>query len=100
MSKSKATFAKLASRRRHLFSLVEKVKLWTSRSGCLHGVRSVRLVGDWVEVETHCGISFRVRDSKSSRAKRQIKHGYYRRVCKKCKIPDWKIDKYRKSTMR
>ena len=93
------SFAKLVQRRRHLYMLVDKVKLWPSRTGCLHGVRSVDMQGDWVIIETHCGELFRVRNSKSGRGKRQIKHGYYRSVCKKCRIPQWKLDKYKQSTM-
>ena len=96
----KPSFAKLAQRRQHLFPLVDKVKLWPSRSGCLHGVRSLKLEGDWISIETHCGEEFRVHNSKSARGKRQIKHGYYRKVCRKCGIPDWKIDKFKQSAQR
>lgn len=94
------TFAKLAQRNRRLFALVDKVKLWPSRSGCLHGIRSLRLEGDHIVLETHCGATLRVRNSKHGRGKRQIKHGYYKRVCKRCRIPDWKIEKFEDSTLR
>lgn len=91
-------FARLTGRRSRLYSLVDKVKLWPSRTGVLHGVRAVRLEGDWLTVETHCGEEFRVRNSSSGRGKRHIKHGHYRSVCKRCGIPDWKIEKFNKST--
>ena len=96
----KPSFARLSSRRQHLLPLVEKVKLWPSRTGRLHGVRSLRTEGDWIFIETHCGEAFRVHNSTSGRGKRQIKHGYYHTVCKKCGIPDWKLDKFKKSTGR
>ena len=92
------TFAKLVQRRQRLYALVDKVKLWPSRTGVLHGVKSVQLEGDLITVETHCGEEFKVRNSTSGRGKRQIKHGQYRSVCKKCRIPDWKIEKFDQST--
>lgn len=96
----KPSFAKLAQRRQHLYPLVDRVKLWPSRTGRLHGVRSLDIEGEWISIETHCGEHFRVRNSKSARGKRQIKHGHYKTICKKCGIPDWKIDKFKQSVRK
>ena len=79
-----------------LFDTVDKIKLWPSRKGILHGVRSVDESGEWLTASTHCGLEFKVRDSSNGRIIRQLKNRYFRGVCKKCGVPDWKIEKFKK----
>jgi len=74
--------------------LIEKIKLWPSRTGVLHGVRSVRLHGGYLEIETHCGNSFRTRNSRKSRAARWLRNKWAVFPCENCKIPEWKLAKY------
>jgi len=41
--------------RRHSepYALIEKIKLWPSKTGVLLGVRSVKLKGGMMEIQTH-----------------------------------------------
>ena len=77
-----------------LFLLLDKIKLWPSRTGILHGIRSVEKKGDFAEIVTHCGKTFRVYNSRNSRAARWLRNKWVSRPCKDCKIPDWKMEKY------
>jgi len=88
--------AKYRAKHVGLFTSVDKIKLWPSRSGLLHGVREVKGSGDWIIVSTHCGETFKVRDSKNGRVHRQLKNHSYKGVCKKCAIPGWKLEKFNK----
>ena len=82
--------------RKHIdfFKLLEKIKLWPSRSGVLHGIKSMKIKGDLAEIVTHCGETFIVRNSKTSRAARWMRNKWFFKACGKCKIPDWKLEKY------
>ena len=82
--------------RKHVdfFRLLEKIKLWPSRNGMLHGIRHITIKGEYAEIETHCGMHFVVRNSKNSRAARWLRNKWLRGTCKACKIPDWKLEKY------
>ena len=77
-----------------LFQLINKVKLWPSRSGTLHGVKSLENRGKTMVVTTHCGESFVAWDSKNSRSARWLRNRWCKNPCKKCKIPEWKLMKY------
>lgn len=77
-----------------LLLLIAKVKLWPSRSGTLHGVKSLENSGNTMAVTTHCGESFVVWDSKNSRSARWLRNRWFKNTCEKCKIPEWKLKKY------
>ena len=77
-----------------LFLLLDKIKLWPSKSGILHGIRSIDKNGDYAVITTHCGKAFRVYNSKNSRAARWLRNKWVSKPCKDCKIPEWKLDKY------
>ncbi len=77
-----------------LFRLVEKIKLWPSRSGLLHGVRTFESRGDYAEIVTHCDKKMVVRNSKNSRPARWLRNKYNFGTCPACKIPEWKLQKY------
>lgn len=77
-----------------LFTLLEKMKLWPSRTGRLHGLRSIVRQGEIALVTTHCGRSFKVRNSKRSRAARWLRGKLYQEACPACRVPDWKLSKY------
>ncbi|MCI7540982.1 MAG: pyrrolysine--tRNA(Pyl) ligase small subunit [Veillonellaceae bacterium] len=81
------------------FRLVEQIKLWPTRSGVLHGVKSIEIYGETARITTFCGASFLVRNSKNSRAARWLRNKWCRSACKACKIPAWKIAKYQKTHM-
>ncbi len=80
-----------------LFDLLEQMKLWPSKSGYLHGVKSIEKRGNVAIVTTHCGQSFRVYNSRSSRAARWLRNKWVVRPCPKCKVPEWKLEKYSKT---
>ncbi len=81
------------------FRLVEKIRLWPSRAGVLHGIKSIRENGDTAEITTHCGEMFIVRNSRNSRAARWLRNKWCAARCKKCAIPDWKLAKYSSTMM-
>lgn len=76
------------------FLLIQKIKLWPSRSGTLHGIKSIGEKGSYAEITTHCGKSFIVRNSKNSRAARWIRNKWVAGSCKECRIPSWKLAKF------
>lgn len=77
-----------------LFLLLDKIKLWPSRAGRLHGIKKIEKKGEYAEITTHCGKSFKVYNSSSSRAARWLRNKWVNEPCKECKIPGWKIEKY------
>jgi pyrrolysyl-tRNA synthetase-like protein len=85
-------------KRARLFNLIDKIKLWPSRTGALHGIRSIEIFGDKARLTTHCNKEFIANNSLNSRAGRWLRNKWYINVCPKCGVPDWKIAKY-SSTM-
>lgn len=81
------------------FKLVEKIKLWPSRSGTLHGIKSIKITGNTAEITTHCGETFVAWNSRNSRAARWLRNKWCVSACKHCKIPAWKIEKYSTTMM-
>jgi pyrrolysyl-tRNA synthetase-like protein len=79
------------------FLLLDKIKLWPSRKGLLHGIKDFEIKGPVAELTTHCNRTFRVRESRNSRAARWLRNKWYKSPCKKCQVPDWKIEKYSKT---
>lgn len=80
-----------------LFLLIDKIKLWPSRSGTLHGIKSIEESRHTAEITTHCGKTFRVKDSRNSRAARWLRNKWAAEPCKECRIPEWKLEKYSKT---
>ncbi|MDR1617010.1 MAG: hypothetical protein LBR98_08365 [Syntrophomonadaceae bacterium] len=83
-----------AYKNQSLYTLINKIKLWPSRTGILHGIKSLEKNGGSVCITTHCGESFTVWDSKNSRASRWLRNRWLKCPCPKCKVPDWKLAKY------
>ena len=77
-----------------LFLLIQKMKLWPAKSGILHGIKDIDTHGEYAIITTHCGETFRIRDSRNSRAARWLRNKWVKEPCKKCAIPDWKLEKY------
>ena len=74
--------------------MIERVKLWISRSGTLHGIRSLQDQGEVMLITTHCNRTFVVKNSRNSRAARYMRQKWYQSVCPKCGIPEWKLEKF------
>jgi len=83
-----------------LFKLIDKVKLWPSRTGLLHGIRTVEKMGDVARVTTHCGKAFLVNNSRNSRAARWLRNKWFKGTCPECRVPAWKVDKYSATQFR
>ena len=81
-------------KRVELFRLLDKIKLWPSRRGILHGIKSIELTEDQALITTHCNKSFIIRNSRKSRAARWLRNKWFRDICKDCGVPMWKIEKY------
>lgn len=76
------------------FNLIGKIKLWPSRAGVLHGIKSIEIMGNTARITTHCNETFVVYNSKNSRAARWLRNKWSFSACKKCAIPQWKLEKY------
>lgn len=81
-------------KRVELFRLIDKIKLWPSRKGILHGIKSVEMIGDQARITTHCNKTFLINNSKNSRAARWLRNKWFKGVCPVCGIPEWKLAKY------
>ena len=81
-------------KRVELFRLLNKIKLWPSRQGVLHGIKTMTVNGPFAEITTHCGRSLVVRNSRNSRAARWLRNKMFHGVCPDCGVPDWKLEKY------
>jgi len=81
-------------KRARLFNLIAKIKLWPSRTGQLHGIRTIVVTGDRAELTTHCNKVFVIRNSLNSRAGRWIRNKWAVTVCPECSVPAWKLEKY------
>ncbi|MEG0157245.1 MAG: pyrrolysine--tRNA(Pyl) ligase small subunit [Anaerovoracaceae bacterium] len=81
-------------KRTELFLLLDKMKLWPSSSGTLHGIKNLEIKGEYAIITTHCGKTFTVRDSRKSRAARWLRNKWAIKPCSKCQIPEWKLKKY------
>lgn len=77
-----------------LFPLIEKMKLWPSRRGVLHGIKAFKRSGSYAYVTTHCNKQMVIHDSKNSRAARWLRNKWFFKVCEECKTPEWKLRKY------
>jgi len=82
-------------KRVELFALIDKIKLWPSRTGLLHGIKSVEARGpDRALITTHCNRVFTVGNSRNSRAARWLRNKWFRETCPECAIPEWKLAKF------
>ena len=92
--KAKTSPKRYYRKRVHLLNLIEKIKLWPSRKGILHGIRSIEKLGEQARITTHCNKSFLINNSKSSRAARWLRNKQFLDVCSECGVPEWKLEKY------
>jgi pyrrolysyl-tRNA synthetase-like protein len=87
-------------KRVELFRLIDKIKLWPSRHGVLHGIVTVEVVGEVARLTTHCRKTFLVRNSRNSRAARWLRNKWFTGVCAGCGVPAWKLSKYSSTTFK
>jgi pyrrolysyl-tRNA synthetase-like protein len=81
-------------KRVEIFRLIDKIKLWPSRRGLLHGIRTVDVVGDQATITTHCNKTFVITNSRNSRAARWLRNKWFKGACGVCRVPEWKLAKY------
>ena len=81
-------------KRVELFRLIDKIKLWPSRTGLLHGIKTIEVIGDQAQITTHCNKTFMISNSKNSRAARWLRNKWFKGVCGTCRVPEWKLEKY------
>lgn len=81
-------------KRINLFKLIDKIKLWPSRKGILHGIKTINIIGEQARITTHCGKDFVVNNSRNSRAARWLRNKWFGSVCPVCRVPEWKLEKY------
>jgi pyrrolysyl-tRNA synthetase-like protein len=95
MSESKKAAKQRYYRKRvELFRLIDKIKLWPSRTGLLHGIRTIEVMGESARITTHCNKTFTVNNSRNSRAARWLRNKWYAGACPVCRVPEWKLAKY------
>ncbi len=87
-------------KRVELFRLIDKIKLWPSRKGILHGIKAIEKMGDQAQITTHCNKTFMVNNSRNSRAVRWLRNKWFKGACGSCRVPDWKLDKYSSTMFR
>ncbi len=92
--KSKKPVKRYYRKRVELFRLIDKIKLWPSRKGILHGIKAIEKIGDQARITTHCNKMFRVNNSRNSRAARWLRNKWITDICRVCGVPDWKLSKY------
>lgn len=85
-------------KRVRIFNLINQIKLWPSRTGQLHGIKTIEIIDETARLTTHCNKEFLIGNSLNSRAGRWLRNKWFVKVCPKCKVPDWKLKKY-SSTM-
>lgn len=82
-------------KRVRIFNLIDKIKLWPSRTGQLHGIRTIEITGDKsARLTTHCNKEFFITNSMNCRAGRWLRNKWFVKVCPECRVPDWKLEKY------
>jgi pyrrolysyl-tRNA synthetase-like protein len=94
MAEKKKIINRYYRKKVELFLLVDKIKLWPSRKGVLHGIKTLHKTGDMMEITTHCNKTFTVYNSRNSRAARWLRNKWFNDVCPDCAVPDWKLEKY------
>ncbi len=87
-------------KRVELFRLIDKIKLWPSKTGILHGIKTIEKMGDQAQITTHCNKTFMVNNSRNSRAVRWLRNKWFKGVCGACRVPAWKLDKYSSTLFR
>jgi pyrrolysyl-tRNA synthetase-like protein len=87
-------------KRVELFRLIDKIKLWPSRKGILHGIKTIDKIGDQARITTHCNKTFLITDSRNSRAARWLRNKWFKSACPLCRIPEWKVAKYSSTQFR
>ena len=93
-AKKEKTKVRYVQKHRPIYALVDKIKLWPSRSGVLHGIKSLKRDGNYMIIETHCNKEIRSKISKNGHAARWLRNKWAERVCQGCRIPSWKINKF------
>jgi len=93
-TKDKPQALRYYRKRVELFRLIEKIKLWPSRKGFLHGIRAIEKSGDVAVITTHCDKTFTINNSRSSRAARWLRNKWFKGACPDCRVPEWKLAKY------
>lgn len=96
----KAPRARFYRKRVELFRLLDKIKLWPSRTGLLHGIRSLEKMGEVARITTHCNETFLVNNSRNSRAARWLRNKWFTGACPICRVPEWKLAKYSSTRFR
>ena len=81
-------------KREDLYYLINRIKLYPSSEGILHGVRSVKLRGNVLTIVTHCNQQVSVKCSKNGRLARWFRNKWYEKPCQGCRVPEWKLEKY------
>ena len=99
-SKVKPAKRRFYRKRMELFRLIDKIKIWPSRKGLLHGIKSIESMGGQARVTTHCNKTFMVNNSRNSRAARWLRNKWFKGVCSACGVPQWKLEKYAATQFR
>jgi len=91
---SKQPAVRYYRKRVELLRLIDKIKLWPSRKGLLHGIKSVEEIGEQARIITHCNKEFIVNNSRNCRAARWLRNKWFKSACPACAVPHWKLEKY------
>jgi pyrrolysyl-tRNA synthetase-like protein len=92
--KTKPAKRRYYRKRVELLRLIAKIKIWPSRKGLLHGIKTIEIFGNQARVTTHCNKTFMINNSRNSRAARWLRNKWFKGVCPHCGLPQWKLEKY------
>ena len=64
-------------KRVEIIRLIDKIKLWPSHKGVLHGIRTIEVIGNQARITTHCNKTFLITNSRNSRAARWLRNKWF-----------------------
>ncbi|WP_407355162.1 pyrrolysine--tRNA(Pyl) ligase [Methanolobus sp. WCC5] len=83
-----------------LDTLISKNGLWVSRNGYLHGIKKCETSQKYIRIEMDCGEVITVRNSRSSRSARSLRNHKFNKPCKRCRLPEDRINEFSKKISR
>ncbi|NLI61876.1 MAG: pyrrolysine--tRNA(Pyl) ligase [Methanosarcinaceae archaeon] len=80
--------------RPNIEKLVKQNGVWMSRNDVLHGVKDITVSRKKVRIEMDCGDFAVVNNSRRSASARALRNSKYKKVCKRCKLSDERIERF------
>ena len=82
----------MSKKRQNLENLINLNKTWISRSYILHSIYSYKIYNKKMKITFDCGEEIIINNSKNSASRRRLTNNRLRKICKKCKIQNYKVE--------